>query len=89
MDTPMGIETPLMWLDKAQTWELSATLGGERLNELIVEHTHTCYLGDREHRHEWGYGCGQCPSCALRARGYKAWRSSGASSFQATDRMDL
>lgn len=90
MDTPMGIETPLMWLDKAQTWELSAELGGNRLNDLIVEHTHTCYLGDREHRHEWGYGCGQCPACALRARGYAAWRSSGGpAAFEATDRMGL
>ena len=92
LDTPMGIETPLMWLDKAQTWELSATLGGEELNELIVEHTHTCYLGDRQRRHDWGYGCGQCPSCALRGRGFKAWRSrhtQSPSSFQATDRMDL
>ena len=76
MDTPMGIETPLMWLDKAQTWELSATLGGEDLNDLIVEHTHTCYLGDREHRHAWGYGCGQCPACELRARGFGAYAAS-------------
>jgi 7-cyano-7-deazaguanine synthase len=92
LDTPMGIETPLMWLDKAQTWELSATLGGEALNELIVEHTHTCYLGERQTRHAWGYGCGQCPACALRGRGFKAWRSRNTqspSSFQATDRMDL
>jgi 7-cyano-7-deazaguanine synthase len=61
LDTRLVLETPLMWLDKAQTWALSASLGGERLNELIVEHTHTCYLGDRTHRHEWGYGCGRCP----------------------------
>ncbi len=77
MDAAMTIETPLMWLDKAQTWALSAQLGGEPLNELIVEHTHTCYVGDRSHRHEWGYGCGQCPACALRARGYRAWRANG------------
>src|ERR671928_139246 len=74
METKLVIETPLMWLDKAQTWSLSAALGGETLNELIVEHTHSCYLGNRTHRHEWGYGCGQCPACALRARGYRAWR---------------
>ncbi|HEY0819269.1 MAG TPA: 7-cyano-7-deazaguanine synthase QueC [Rhizobacter sp.] len=94
LDTPMGIETPLMWLDKAQTWELAATLGGEALIRLIVEHTHTCYLGDRSQRHEWGYGCGHCPACALRMRGYKAWRSRNpappsSSGFDATDRMDL
>ena len=73
MDTPMVIETPLMWLDKAQTWAFSAALGGEPLTDLIVEHTHTCYLGDRQHRHAWGYGCGECPACALRARGFSAW----------------
>ena len=84
MDTKLTIETPLMWLDKAQTWSLSATLGGEKLNELIVEHTHTCYLGDRTQRHEWGYGCGQCPACALRGRGYRAWRKHGASPFADT-----
>ena len=92
LDTPMAIETPLMWLDKAQTWELSASLGGEALNDLIVEYTHTCYLGERSKRQEWGYGCGHCPACALRARGYKAWRSrhaSGSPGFEATDRMDL
>lgn len=90
LDAPMGIETPLMWLDKAQTWEMAATLGGEPLVELIVEHTHTCYLGDREHRHAWGYGCGQCPACALRGRGYKAWRSRNLSAdFEPTDRMGL
>lgn len=93
LDTPMGIETPLMWLDKAQTWELAGRLGGESLIELIVEQTHTCYLGDREHRHEWGYGCGQCPACALRARGYRAWRSQhpapDARDFQPTDPMGL
>jgi len=72
---PMTIETPLMWLDKAQTWALSAALGGEALNELIVEHTHTCYLGERTQRHAWGYGCGHCPACELRRKGYEAWLS--------------
>ncbi|HEX6707731.1 MAG TPA: 7-cyano-7-deazaguanine synthase QueC [Albitalea sp.] len=89
MDTKLTLETPLMWLDKAQTWSLSATLGGEALNELIVEHTHSCYLGDRKHRHEWGYGCGQCPACALRARGYRAWRKHGPSPFADTMPVDL
>ncbi len=81
LDQPLTLETPLMWLDKAQTWALSAALGGERLNELIVEHTHTCYLGERSQRHEWGYGCGQCPACALRARGHRAWRSNASQPF--------
>lgn len=68
------IDTPLMWIDKAQTWQLANDLGGERLVDLVIEHTHTCYLGDREHRHPWGYGCGTCPACDLRSAGYKAWR---------------
>ncbi len=89
MDTKLTLETPLMWLDKAQTWSLSASLGGETLNELIVEHTHSCYLGDRSQRHEWGYGCGQCPACALRARGYRAWRKHGAAPFRDTAPVDL
>ena len=89
MDTKMTVETPLMWLDKAQTWAFSADLGGEALNDLIVEHTHTCYLGDRQQRHEWGYGCGQCPACALRRRGYKGWRESGQPEFADTDRLGL
>ncbi len=70
MDRRFLIETPLMWIDKAQTWRLALSLGGQALVDLIIEHTHTCYLGDREHRHAWGYGCGQCPACELRARGF-------------------
>ena len=70
MDRRFLIETPLMWIDKAATWSLAESLGGEPLIDLILEHTHTCYLGDRAHRHAWGYGCGTCPACALRARGY-------------------
>ena len=70
MDKRFLIETPLMWIDKADTWRLADSLGGRKLVDLIVEHTHTCYLGDREHRHAWGYGCGACPACELRARGY-------------------
>jgi 7-cyano-7-deazaguanine synthase len=81
---PMTIETPLMWLDKAQTWALTATLGGETLTDLIVEHTHTCYMGDRSQRHDWGHGCGQCPACALRARGFRAWRTHGDAPFADT-----
>ncbi len=73
MDKRFLIETPLMWIDKAQTWRLAHSLGGQRLVDLILEHTHTCYLGDREHRHAWGYGCGQCPACELRARGWERY----------------
>ena len=75
MDKRFLIETPLMWIDKADTWRLADSLGGRKLVDLIVEHTHTCYLGDREHRHAWGYGCGSCPACELRARGYAGFVS--------------
>nr|MCU0926769.1 7-cyano-7-deazaguanine synthase [Hydrogenophaga sp.] len=79
MDHRFLIDTPLMWIDKAETWRMAQALGesarlvggGHALVDLIVEHTHTCYLGDREHRHAWGYGCGTCPACELRARGWE------------------
>ena len=71
--TPMTVETPLMFLTKADTWALSEQLGGTALNELIREHTHTCYLGERGPRHEWGYGCGHCPACELRAAGHASY----------------
>jgi len=73
LDTPLTIETPLMFLTKAQTWALTEQLGGAALNELIVEHTHTCYLGERGQRHAWGHGCGRCPACELRRRGHEAF----------------
>ena len=73
MDKRFLIETPLMWIDKADTWALAASLGGQPLVDLIIEHTHTCYLGDRVHRHAWGYGCRACPACDLRAKGYERW----------------
>ncbi len=76
MDKRFLIETPLMWIDKAETWELAQSIGGEKLVDLIIEHTHTCYLGDRTHRHAWGYGCGECPACDLRAKGFSRWCSS-------------
>jgi 7-cyano-7-deazaguanine synthase len=76
--TPVAIETPLMFIDKAGTWELAAKLGGEELIEIILEDTHTCYMGDRAHRHEWGYGCGACPACDLRAKGWAEWRARSA-----------
>ena len=75
LDAPMTIATPLMWLDKAQTWALAEQLGGDALVDLTIEHTHTCYLGERAQRHAWGYGCGSCPACELRRKGYEAWRS--------------
>jgi 7-cyano-7-deazaguanine synthase len=73
--TPLTIETPLMYIDKAGTWELASKLGGEELVQIIVEDTHTCYMGDRTKRHEWGYGCGICPACDLRAKGWTEWRA--------------
>jgi len=74
MATRLIIETPLMWIDKAGTWRLARDLGGERLVAIVRDETHTCYEGDREHRHDWGFGCGVCPACALRAAGYAAFR---------------
>ncbi|MBA3588186.1 7-cyano-7-deazaguanine synthase QueC [Methylibium sp.] len=75
---PLTIETPLMWQTKAQTWALADALGGEALIGITVEHTHTCYLGERRRRHDWGYGCGSCPACELRREGFEAWRATGA-----------
>jgi len=69
------IHTPLMWIDKAATWRLAEELGGKALVELIVEETVTCYEGDRGQRHDWGYGCGKCPACKLRAAGYVKYRA--------------
>ena len=70
MASKLTIQTPLMWLNKAQSWQLAATLGGEELVELIRTKSHTCYLGERGVLHAWGHGCGSCPACELRARGY-------------------
>lgn len=70
LDRPMTIETPLMAIDKAGTFALAEQIGGEALLRLTVEDTHSCYLGDRINRHAWGYGCGSCPACQLRANGY-------------------
>ena len=75
MDATFVIHTPLMWLDKAATWRLAEELGGATLVELITEHTHTCYRGDRGVRHSWGYGCGACPACDLRRSGYARFRA--------------
>ncbi|MBT4888091.1 MAG: 7-cyano-7-deazaguanine synthase QueC [Rhodospirillales bacterium] len=73
MDEPFVIETPLMWIDKAETWAMTEDLGGKALVDIIVEETHTCYLGERGKRHDWGYGCGTCPSCELRRNGWNAY----------------
>jgi 7-cyano-7-deazaguanine synthase len=75
LDEPMSIETPLMWSDKAQIWALAQSLAGPAMIDLVVEHTHTCYLGQRDERHDWGYGCGHCPACKLRAAGWMRWRA--------------
>jgi 7-cyano-7-deazaguanine synthase len=74
MEQRFTVETPLMWLDKAQTWQLAHELGGDDLVDLIRHETHTCYLGDRTTEHDWGLGCGECPACALRAQGWQKWR---------------
>lgn len=75
-ETP--IETPLMRLSKAETWALAEDLGGQALVDLVVEQTHTCYEGDRTHRHAWGYGCGVCSACELRAKGWNTWTAGGS-----------
>jgi 7-cyano-7-deazaguanine synthase len=77
MATRLVVETPLMWVDKAATWRLARDLGGETLIDIVREETHTCYEGDRKQRHDWGFGCGDCPACALRAAGYAAFRTAG------------
>lgn len=71
MDYPLIIETPLMWLNKQQTWQLAVELGGTDLLEIVREQSHTCYLGDHQTKHKWGYGCGTCPACELRKNGYE------------------
>lgn len=83
MEQRFSIETPLMWLTKADTWALAKALGGEPLVDLILEETHTCYLGDRGRRHAWGYGCGTCPACELRQGGYEDWNAEGRPALEA------
>ena len=73
MDQRFVIHTPLMWLDKAGTWALASELGGADLVQMILEHSHSCYRGDRAHRHDWGYGCDDCPACELRKGGWQAY----------------
>jgi 7-cyano-7-deazaguanine synthase len=71
LDTRLVLETPLMWIDKSATWKMAENLGGNQLLDLVRNDTHTCYMGDRNHHHEWGYGCNACPSCELRRVGYE------------------
>jgi len=75
MDRRFVIHTPLMWIDKAGTFALARQIGGDPLIDLLLAETHTCYLGDRQHRHAWGFGCGECPACRLRADGYARWKA--------------
>jgi 7-cyano-7-deazaguanine synthase len=79
LDTRLVLETPLMWITKAETWRLAERLGGPLLVDIIREQTHTCYMGDRTHLHPWGYGCGKCPACELRANGYREFAQDEAS----------
>jgi 7-cyano-7-deazaguanine synthase len=78
MERRFVLHTPLMWLDKAATWRRASELGGETLVDVVREETHTCYLGDRSRRHDWGYGCGDCPACDLRRRGWEAYTAGRA-----------
>ncbi len=78
MDRRFVIHTPLMWIDKAATFALAHDIGGGTLIDLLLGQTHTCYLGDRVHRHTWGFGCGECPACRLRADGYAKWKAASA-----------
>lgn len=75
LDGRFVLHTPLMWRDKAATFALAEELGGRAFFDLVVEHTHTCYRGDRTQRHDWGYGCGTCPACELRAAGWAQWNA--------------
>ena len=73
LDRRLVLHTPLMWRDKAQTFALARRIGGDALLDLVIDESHSCYLGDRERRHPWGLGCGTCPACDLRAKGYAAY----------------
>ncbi len=73
MDRRLVIHTPLMWIDKAEIFALAHAIGGDAFIDLLVEETHTCYLGNRQQRHAWGFGCGECPACWLRADGFAKW----------------
>lgn len=81
MERRFILHTPLMWIDKTATWRLARDLGGDNLVNLIVDSTHTCYLGQRGLRHPWGFGCGECPACVLRAEGYRRFRAEDTSNI--------
>jgi 7-cyano-7-deazaguanine synthase len=76
LDKRVAIHTPLMWIDKAETFALAVEIGGEAFLDLLIEESHSCYLGDRARRHDWGYGCGTCPACQLRAQGFAKFKTS-------------
>jgi 7-cyano-7-deazaguanine synthase len=76
MDRPIAVHTPLMRIDKAGTFALAEEIGGKALLDLVIEETHSCYRGERSQRHPWGYGCGACPACLLRAQGFAKWKAS-------------
>jgi 7-cyano-7-deazaguanine synthase len=78
LESRFVLHTPLMWIDKAQTFALADQIGGEALLDLVIEETHSCYNGDRTHRHAWGYGCGVCPACKLRAEGFLKFKASNS-----------
>jgi 7-cyano-7-deazaguanine synthase len=75
LDKRVAIHTPLMWIDKAETFALAVEIGGDAFLDLLIEESHSCYLGDRTRRHDWGYGCGTCPACQLRAQGFAKFKS--------------
>jgi 7-cyano-7-deazaguanine synthase len=77
LDRRVTIHTPLMWIDKAETFALAVELGGKAFLDLLIEDSHSCYLGDRSKRHDWGYGCGTCPACQLRAQGFAKFKAEG------------
>ena len=79
MERRFVLHTPLMWIDKTGTFALAQELGGDALVDLLVEETHSCYLGERTRRHVWGFGCGECPACKLRADGFARWMATRAS----------
>lgn len=89
LDRPMPIETPLMYLTKAETWALAHRIGGDELVDLIIEESHTCYQGERTERHAWGYGCAECPACELRASGYHKWIESHPGPVDATGSTEI
>jgi 7-cyano-7-deazaguanine synthase len=75
LDKRIAIHTPLMWVDKAGTFAMAEDIAGQPFLDIVVDDTHSCYLGDRTHWHDWGFGCGSCPACQLRAQGFATFMS--------------